>query len=234
MRILSSYVNEVMNSWKSDWAVKGFRSHFYLTIFLFCSVLFFSCLFLSLWETRNGLVIFDPVLSRLHPREFSLPIFALVHSSMLITLILFLKNPRLLLKGLQAYALLLSLRTISIYLVPLEAPRGMIFLQDPITAFFLNSINTVTKDLFFSGHISAMCLFIYFSENKIWKTYLSIITPIVATLILWQHVHYTIDILAAPVFTYFSCKLIERINERWEHGIDNIEMSKMEVATSES
>jgi hypothetical protein len=153
---------------------------------------------------------------------------------MLITLILFLKNPRLLLKGLQAYALLLSLRTVSIYLVPLETPRGMIFLQDPITAFFLNSVNTVTKDLFFSGHISAMCLFIYFSENKIWKTYLSIITPIVATLILWQHVHYTIDILAAPVFTYFSCKLIERVNEQWEYGIDNIERKGMEVIGSES
>ena len=150
-----------------------------------------------------------------------------------ISVVLFLATPKKFLKGLQAYAILLFFRTLFIYILPLEAPKGMIFLQDPITAFFLNSVNVVTKDLFFSGHISAMCLFVYFSDNKKWKTYLMFATPLLAMLILWQHVHYTIDVVAAPFFAFICCKFIDVVNERWEFGLDNIQTERLELSRNE-
>ncbi|HPH87080.1 MAG TPA: phosphatase PAP2-related protein [Chitinophagales bacterium] len=233
MNAVKSFFKEISEAWKSCWSVKYFKIHFLFSFILFAAVIHFSCLFLSIWETRIGISIIDPLLSRLTPRDFSVQIFSIVHSSMLITLVLFLATPKKFLKGLQAYAILLFFRTLFIYILPLEAPRGMIFLQDPITAFFLNSVNVVTKDLFFSGHISAMCLFLYFTDNKVWKTYLMIATPMLALLILWQHVHYTIDVVAAPFFAFICCKFIDVVNERWEFGLDNIQSEQLELSRNE-
>lgn len=223
MQVVKSFVAEVKTVWSAHWGHKHFKAHLLFSFLIFSFVLYYSCLFLSMWETRKGYIFIDPLLNRLQPREFSFQIFTIVHSSLLITLVLFLADPRKLMKGLQAYAVLLSLRTLTIYLFPLERPQGMIFLEDPITGFFLNSVHVVTKDLFFSGHVSAMCLFLYFTENKIWKTYLMIATPVLALLIMWQHVHYSIDVMAAPVFAFLSCKWIDKIHERWEYGIDNLQ-----------
>lgn len=136
------------------------------------------------------------------------------------------------LKGLQAYAILLFQNTLYLYFA-IGSASWNDFLQDPITAFFLNSVNVVTKDLFFSGHISAMCLFLYFTDNKVWKTYLMIATPMLALLILWQHVHYTIDVVAAPFFAFICCKFIDVVNERWEFGLDNIQSEQLELSRNE-
>lgn len=221
MRVVTDFFGQVKSTWKSLWKLNYFKIHFFLSLLIFTAVIHFSCLYLSIWETREGTHIIDPLLSRISPRNFSGIIFGIVHSALLITIILKLNNPKGLLKAFQAYSLLLLIRTVIIYLLPLEPPKGMIYLEDPITGFFLNSVNVVTKDLFFSGHISAMCLFIYFTDNKIWKKYLTLVTPILAVLILWQHVHYTMDIIAAPFFAYISCKAIDKLNESWEYGIDN-------------
>jgi hypothetical protein len=233
MKFKISFIGEIQAAWKSCWQHKHFRVHFLFSFALFAAVIHLSCMYLSIWETRAGISIIDPLLNRLPPREFSVQIFGIVHSSLLITLILFLATPTKLVKALQAYAILLFFRTLFIYILPLEAPHGMIFLQDPITAFFLNSVNVVTKDLFFSGHISAMCLFLYFTDNKVWKTYLMIATPMLALLILWQHVHYTIDVVAAPFFAFICCKFIDVVNERWEFGLDNIQSEQLELSRNE-
>jgi hypothetical protein len=183
---------------------------------------------MSIWETRKGTLVLDPLLNHLTPHNFSIPIFCIIHSAVILSVIFNLTTPRELLKAFQAYALLLVMRTISIYAIPLEPPSGMIYLQDPIIGLILNNVNVVTKDLFFSGHISSMFLFIYFSQNKYWRSYLKFATPILAGLILWQHVHYTFDIIAAPFFAYLSCKLIDLLNERWEYGIDKIRYTKLQ------
>ena len=234
MAVVRTFLKEILFSWKSWWLVNYFKTHLFFTIIIFAAVIHFSCLYLSIWESRTGFIIQDPLLSRLTPKEFSLQIFSIVHSSILITFILLLDNPKAILKALQGYSLALFLRTVSIYFVPLEPPAGMIFLNDPITASFLNSVHVVTKDLFFSGHISAMCVFIYFSKNKIWKTYLMLITPFLAVMILWQHVHYTLDIIAAPFFTYLCCKCIDKLNEIWAYGIDNLESQMVSIKRNNS
>lgn len=224
---MKSYVSDTAATWKSLWASQLFRRQFAATVLVFALVIYYSSLYLSIMEVRKGTQLLDPFLNRMPPHEHSLPIFCIVHSSLLISLILILLHPKALLKALQGVSLLLILRTITVFAVPLEPPSGMIYLQDPITGFFLNNVNVVTKDLFFSGHVSVMCLLIYFSPNRHWRIYLTFATPVLALLIMWQHVHYSVDVMAAPFFALFCGKVIDKLNERWVFGVDNIELSRV-------
>jgi len=64
----------------------------------------------------------------------------------------------------------------------------------------------LTKDLFFSGHTSIQFLSFLCLQKKSDKVLALISTILVASLVLVQHVHYTIDVLAAPLFTWLSYK----------------------------
>ena len=222
------YSKDVKTTWQSLWSSKAFRIYFFLTISIFIVVVHFCTLYMSIWETRKGTTLLDPLLNMLTPIDLSLYIFCVVHTALFLTLILLLDNPKEILKAFQAFSLLLLLRTVSIYFIPLETPPGMIYLNDPFSSLFLNNVHVVTKDLFFSGHISTMCLFIYFTQKKFWKSYLMFTTPVLAGLLLWQHVHYTVDIIGAHFFAFVSCTLVDSLNEKWEYGIDKIKHTQLE------
>jgi len=87
------------------------------------------------------------------------------------------------------------------YLLPLEPPANMIILNDPLVEFF-GTGQALTKDLFFSGHTATLFILFLVSEKKIIKTVFLISTIAVAIAVLLQHVHYSIDVLAAVFFTY--------------------------------
>ena len=136
--------------------------------------------------------------------------FTLTYTALAVFLLSNLPNPQRFVKGLQAYTVLLLMRTITIYLVPLEPPIGMIVLKDPVSNFFMNS-NTggyIVKDLFFSGHVSAIMLFFLVAESKIIKRILLVMAFFIASFILLQHVHYLIDVVAAPFFSLLCYKII--------------------------
>ncbi|HEX3386290.1 MAG TPA: phosphatase PAP2-related protein, partial [Mucilaginibacter sp.] len=58
------------------------------------------------------------------------------------------------------------------------------------------------KDLFFSGHTSTMVLIYLCLQKRTDKLIALIAAFAVACLLLVQHIHYTIDVLAAPVVVY--------------------------------
>ncbi|HMP32034.1 MAG TPA: phosphatase PAP2-related protein, partial [Saprospiraceae bacterium] len=66
----------------------------------------------------------------------------------------------------------------------------------------------ITKDLFFSGHVSALCLLYYLVQNKKLKYYIFIAAVVVGTLLIWQRVHYTIDVLFAPIGAWITHQTI--------------------------
>jgi hypothetical protein len=82
----------------------------------------------------------------------------------------------------------------------------MVPLQDPFIGHFFYSNTVITKDLFFSGHVST--LFLIFLVNPIpqLRSFFFFSTILLAILILIQHVHYTVDVLAAPLFAWISFK----------------------------
>lgn len=98
-------------------------------------------------------------------------------------------------------------------LIPLNAPDGLIVLKDPLVQFVGDGA-APTKDLFFSGHTSTMFL-LYLVTNVKWlKTTLLVFTLLVASCVIWQHVHYVIDVVVAPFVSYGAYRLVFLLNRR--------------------
>lgn len=93
------------------------------------------------------------------------------------------------------------------YLVPLIPPEGIIPLRDTFLegSFYGNKV--LVKDLFFSGHTANLVLLAFMVDVKWLRYILFVCAAIVAFLLLKQHVHYTIDVIAAPFAAYGSYRV---------------------------
>src|ERR1700710_2333247 len=117
--------------WKQAWELKKFRSLVtFGSIGLFIAVIFWP-IFLKHIEKRNGIVLHDSILAFLPVVDLSVPIFACIWGAALIMLIRVIKQPRIFLMFLFSYLLLFIARMLTIQLIPLDAPLGLLKLKDP-------------------------------------------------------------------------------------------------------
>jgi len=135
-------------------------------------------------------------------------VFGLVYGGLVLGLGSLSTRPTALLVALQSYALIVAVRMASLYVVPLDPPPGIIPLKDPFVGLF-GSGAALTKDLFFSGHTATLFLLFLTAEHRLLRVVFLLATVMVGAGVLWQHVHYTVDVLAAPVVTIgcFRCIL---------------------------
>jgi hypothetical protein len=98
------------------------------------------------------------------------------------------------------------MRMCTLFVFPLEPSKVIIPLSDPLIDQLFYNNNIITKDLFFSGHVATLFLFVLAVPNPL-KYVFIVITLLVAILILIQHVHYTIDILGAPLFSWIGYRI---------------------------
>lgn len=216
MNTLRTYFNELFENWKLAFQTPNVRLQFILTLVSYVFLFKYCRIMMAIFENRKGTQVMDPFLAQLPSIDFSALIFTLTYTALAIFIFSNLNNPMRFIKGMQAYTLLLLMRTITIYLVPLEPPIGMIVLKDTVSNFFMNSSSGgyIVKDLFFSGHVSAIMLFFFIAENKTIKIILLSLTLVIGSLILLQHVHYVMDVVAAPIFSYFAMKSVAAINKQ--------------------
>jgi hypothetical protein len=193
--------------WKQAWQERNFRIQLIASLSVLLLIALLIPHFFIFIQARNGYVLNDPVLQLLVHRDFSLLTFTLIYSAVITAIISFSFYPMLLLRGIQAYCLLLIVRVFCIWLVPLNDPSGMIILNDPFVGYIGYRGAPISKDLFFSGHTSTLFLFFLAAPNRGLKSFFFIITLIVASCILIQHVHYTIDVIAAPFFSWFCYRI---------------------------
>lgn len=189
-------------SWKQAWGIGGFRDQFVLTIPAVIVLLVVHRLFLEFIERRPGLQFADPILNFLPTVNLSWVTYALVYSGLVLGVVSLCFHPYPLLRALRAYALLLLFRIICLYFLPLAPPAGLIPLQDPIVS--LGSAVVLTRDLFFSERVAALSLVAFAIPWRDLRIVFSIGAIAVSICFLLQHVHYTIDLLAAPCFAYVS------------------------------
>lgn len=196
-------------TWPSAWAERLFRIKFILVWLLIFPMLSAFHVFLIHIEKREGVVLKDWLLERLPVHNVSLPVFIFIWGVTLLAIIRGIKNPQVLLLMLWTYLLVSLSRIFCIWMVPLNPPPHLIPLIDPLTSLFYGK-QYITKDLFYSGHTSSVFLVFLGLQKRRDKMFTLLSSICIAILLLVQHVHYTIDVLLAPVATY-ACYRLARV-----------------------
>lgn len=187
-----------------------FKIKLYIGIALLVMVFISFPFFFQYIELREGRVLNDVVLNQLQARDVSVPIFTIIWAMTILFFIRSVQSPSLFLTFMYAFILLSVSRFITIYMVPLDPPTGLIPLVDPISNSFYGK-SYVTKDLFYSGHTATQCLFFLSFRRKIDRLIALFCTIAIGFLVLVQHVHYTIDVIAAPVFATICVYIAKKI-----------------------
>jgi membrane-associated phospholipid phosphatase len=198
------------DNWNQSWNESRFKIQFVATFIMLGALLFFLSYFFAYVEAREGSVVNDVILNLVSPVDLSVATFLLIYFAAVFCIITLLNKPELFLKAVQAYFLVLIFRIITLTIFPLEPPEGIILLKDPFIEYFFYGQTRITKDLFFSGHVATVCLL--YLANPIKKLnwfYLSVFI-LVALFIMIQRVHYSFDVLAAPVFAWLSWRLVNK------------------------
>lgn len=168
--------------------------------------------FLDWVELRGGAPLNDPILSVLPPKDVTWYTFVLIYGGIITAFIACLFQPKHMAIAFQAYTVMVFVRMIAMYLTPLEAPQAIIILADPFVEFF-GTGKPLTRDLFFSGHTSTMFLLFLSAAQKKVRVALLIGTILVGSFVIWQHVHYSIDVFAALFFSYGAYRIVINVRK---------------------
>jgi hypothetical protein len=188
-------------TWSAAWKIPSFKWKFWIGMVIFAGILTALPFFFDAIEARNGLQMTDFILERIKARNVSVAVFFLIWSSCLILVIRIYRDPMMMLVMLWAYNGVTLIRMACISLISLNPPIGLIPLADPITNQFYGE-HYITHDLFFSGHTTTVFLVFLCLKKKSDRLYTLFASILLGILLLVQHVHYTIDVVAAPVFTF--------------------------------
>jgi len=157
-------------------------------------------------QQRPGHLLADPLLALVPRHDVAVPIFVAMYGACVVALGWLGRHPALLLRGLWAYLLLTALRMATIWVLPLVPPLDILPLPDPFTTliFHVPTTAAITKDLFFSGHTSTVVLLAVAVRGRGWRWGLGLAALLVGVLVLMQRVHYSYDVLAAPLFAWLA------------------------------
>jgi hypothetical protein len=196
------------------------------TTFLFGLISFLFSWFLIYVENRDHYLgeFIDPFFFW-DPIDFSIPIFILTYGIIFSYITFHVKSPLKIVHFIQMIIFIVICRIISLTFIPFDAPllvestamaatkdgQTLIPLLDPILnnmIYHQDSSGTYTHhDLFFSGHTAKCLLAALLFENKKMKIFFITLTCIMATFLVLQHVHYSIDILFAPLVSFLAIYL---------------------------
>ncbi len=194
--------------WKTVLSTTKYRWLF-ITAFLYFSVFPWKADdFFQFIQLRDGFQLNDYILQLVPAGNNSHLIFGIIYVSVIYLLVQLVKRPKAFIGFAWAFNIETTLRFICIYLIPLNPPMNLVELHDPLAELFIYGDNLViTKDLFFSGHTATMIFVSYFLEGPKQKKIAIILTSLLIILLLIQHIHYSIDIIGAILFTWLSIKI---------------------------
>ena len=191
-------------SWNEAWAIRSFKIKTIVALTLVAIILFILPTFFAFIEKREGMVLQDFVLDAIPAMDVSIPTFVVIWSVVLLVFYRIYQNPSIFLVVAYGFILMCLARVLTISLLPLNPPPGLIMLKDPIANIAYGGKGIfITKDLFYSGHTGNMFLFFLCLKAK-WDKIIALAASfMVGILVLIQHIHYSVDVIAAFIFTYF-------------------------------
>jgi len=199
------------DNWKVTWNSRYKRWQVITGTVIMFAIIYTLPIFFGHIEKRKGAVLNDWLLVRIPPHNVSVLIFAIIWVMVLLILIRTFNHPSIYITYCWTLVFVCMVRFVTISVVALDPPPGMIPLVDPLSGVFYGNNVVITKDLFFSGHTTTMVLIFLCLEKRTDKIIALIAAFAVAYLLLVQHIHYTIDILAAPVVVYPCYRLTRYI-----------------------
>jgi hypothetical protein len=194
-------------SWKLIWSSTTTRFQLISGSALLFILLTIMPFFFNTIEKRKGIQLDDIVLDRIPAHNVSVLIFTIIWGMAALAFYRAASKPAMYVTYVWAYSFITIVRFVTISLFKLDPPAGLIQLIDPLTGIFYGHAQ-ITKDLFFSGHTATLCLIYLTLEKRIDKTFGFLAIIIVGCLLLVQHVHYTLDVLVAPIATLGIFKLV--------------------------
>lgn len=192
-------INVEKKSWKGLWRSPRTKwGIIFCIISILIIVFYLPSYYGDVIQPKPGLYLNDVVLNLFTPHNWSVLIFTLIYISIAQTIFSIVRYPSLVLLGLATYFAVSLIRMWTMYMVTLETPVDMILLIDPISSIFYPT-GTFAKDMFFSGHLSTMTVLVLVEPKKWAKWVKACFTLVIGILLAWQHVHYTIDLVVAPL-----------------------------------
>lgn len=213
---MKSFIKSSQFAWAEAWDSKSFRWSFIMALVVFLIFPWKADDYFQWIQGRKGTVLGDWVLEQIPAFDVSKLIFAIIYMSVIYLLISLIGRPKTFLWFAWAFNIETTFRFASIYLVALEPPLGLVNLHDPLAEIFIYGENmAITKDLFFSGHTATMVFVAYFLPTKLGRLIAIGLTGMIMVLLAIQHVHYSIDILAAPIVTWISIQISQKVLRRF-------------------
>ena len=171
-----------------------------LTMIILLFSIFSYAQFLTGIEQRPGFSFTDPFHALMGPVDLTWPIFIVLYATLIGMLGVLLRQPTILFRVFRAYTILIAIRMLCMWMLPLDPPATMIVLSDPVVELVTAAGSSpLTRDLFFSGHVSVFFLIGALVPHSTVRRVLFGLGTLIGIALIAQHVHYTVDVLVAPM-----------------------------------
>lgn len=207
----------MLYNWKIAFSNYHFRNRFFISVILLFIVLTVFAALLAYIETRQGHTFYDPILNFIKPRDVSDFIFFVTYSAAIVGLVYAFLSPYKFLHLIQMYGALTLLRVVTLFFIPLDPPTSIIPLRDTFLNHTFYAGSEHLKDLFFSGHAATLFLFYFFTTNRVLKYAFLAAAIAVSIGVIVQHVHYSYDVIAAPIFAYIAYRVITKFSKHYQN-----------------
>ena len=198
-------------TWKAAFHDRTFALQFVAALAVFLIFPFKADDYFQWIQLREGIQWNDPILNALPALNVSYPIFGIIYLSVIYLLYRLLQDPKRFVWFAWAFNIETLFRFLTIYFVALNPPAGLVDLHDPLAEFFIYGENMpITKDLFFSGHTATMVFVSFFLPTAKERVFAIALSLVLVSLLLIQHVHYSLDVAAAPLFTLAAIWIVKK------------------------
>lgn len=209
---MRNFITQFFNNHKGFWT-KERRTDFSISLALVVLALGVQHVADTYVASIRGTPVDDLILSHIPTLDVDALIIWVSLLMPVIIIVLFLRKPKYLNFALRSSALFIIIRSALISLTHLGAHPHQLVLDPHSFGFGVyNILYNTSNDFFFSGHTGLPFLAaLVFWDEKFWRYFFFFASFIMGFGVLGAHIHYSIDVFAAPFMTYSIYIIAQRL-----------------------